>query len=175
VTGGGSEHHDARFRCPRQFGCRECVHGQQLPIARNYNRTSQFLYCGLTRAKQHSRRATICPNCSIGRVTSSATRSDVFCPKLPFKRKCRIPFGRQWAASMPSAGAALPDIFWSVFQHPEKFTIMHARACMGYQRLIQGGFYDPDELALACGTRRSDDTCQNSALLRGSASPCLRV
>ena len=66
MTGGGSEHHDARFRCPRQFGCRECVHGQQLPIARNYNRTSQFLYCGLTRAKQHSRRATICPNCSIG-------------------------------------------------------------------------------------------------------------
>jgi len=43
VTGGGSEHHGARFRCPRQFGWRECVHGNMLPIVRNYNRTSQFL------------------------------------------------------------------------------------------------------------------------------------
>ena len=45
MTGGGSEHHGARFRCPRQFGWRECVHGNMLPIVRNYNRTSQFLYC----------------------------------------------------------------------------------------------------------------------------------
>jgi hypothetical protein len=45
----------------------------------------------------------------------------------------------------------------SVFKHPEKLMIVHARACTGHLRLIQGGLSDLHELALASGTRRSDD------------------
>jgi hypothetical protein len=41
-------------------------------------------------------------------VTSSATPSGVFCQKLPRETgSAEFPFGRQWAASVPSAGASL--------------------------------------------------------------------
>jgi hypothetical protein len=43
-------------------------------------------------------------------MTSSAIRSDVFYPKAVRSTEVpSFPFGRQWAASMPSAGAALPS------------------------------------------------------------------
>jgi len=45
VIGGRSEHHDARFRCPVNSAVGSVCMGNMLPIVRNYNRTSQFLYC----------------------------------------------------------------------------------------------------------------------------------
>jgi hypothetical protein len=63
---------------------------------------------------------------AISFCSSSGTASDVFCPKLPLKRKKpNFPFGRQRAASMPSAGVVLSD---NLFVVPSKLkSHEHAR------------------------------------------------
>lgn len=82
--------------------------GREVPIAKGYDRASQLFLRLRRQAKQRLARDDMSK--LLDRVTSSAMRSDVFYPKAVRSTEVpSFPFGRQWAASMPSAGAALPS------------------------------------------------------------------
>jgi hypothetical protein len=81
---------------------------REVPIAKGYDREPFFASQATSEAAPGARRHA--QTARFGRVTSSAMRSDVFYPKaVRLTEVPRFPFGRQWAASMPSAGAALPS------------------------------------------------------------------
>src|SRR5262249_8090421 len=101
-------------------------------------------------------------------------RSDVFYPKAVRSTEVpSFPFGRQWAAkyAVGRRWAPIRQFFGRSFIMLENSR--HARESRHIATCgIQGGLYDPDELALTCSTRRSDGACQNNALLRGSRGLC---
>src|SRR5262245_40852083 len=77
-------------------------------------------------------------------------RSDVFLSEsCPFNGSAefsvRATMGSKYAVGRRCTPS---DIFWSVLHHPEKFAIMHARACMWHLCLIQGELYDLMNLRL---------------------------
>jgi hypothetical protein len=84
--------------------------GREVPIAKGYDRASQPFFASQATSEAAPGARRHVQTARGGRVTSSAIRSDVFYPKAVRSTEVpSFPFGRQWAASMPSAGAALPS------------------------------------------------------------------